>query len=151
MVEGIEHLCVQAERYALSNRKRFADVDVRACVVWSPDRVPSRVAELTVHWRVSSSARSGCGIDYRGERIGIEPLFRACHGHACDRIFAVYGYARHPVGVSRRVELDRARSICLEDAVTICDVGLAEYAERQPGVQEGSPGEGPASEDLPPN
>src|SRR5580704_2348829 len=26
MVEGIEHLCVQAERYALSNRKRFADV-----------------------------------------------------------------------------------------------------------------------------
>jgi hypothetical protein len=33
MVEGIEHLRVQTECDALSNRERLADIDVRACVV----------------------------------------------------------------------------------------------------------------------
>ena len=63
MVEGVEHLAVQAECYGFVDGDCFRDIEVGVRVMRATNQVATRVAELTIRGGIASRARSSGRID----------------------------------------------------------------------------------------
>ena len=141
MVEDIEYLRVQAKVHMLRNGNLFRQVHLGVCEMRTAHIVAAGVPELTICWRITTSAGARAGIDNRSKRIGVEPLATAGLGYARDGRLAVQRYAGNAVRI--------LRAAALEDPVVVGGVGRAEYAERQPAVQKSRFRNLPAAQHLP--
>jgi hypothetical protein len=98
MVEGVEHLRVEAQGDAVAHGELLGDVDVGVGEVGAAQGIAAAVAELAVGDGVAAGAGTGGGIDDGDEGGRVEPLLGASLGDAGVGALAVDGNARCRVG-----------------------------------------------------
>ena len=115
MVEGVEHLHIEAQRGLLPDGKTAREVDVGVGEVRAAHGVAA-CSRQTGSWRggIAACAGAGGGIDDRDEGVGIEPLPGSGNGDAGDTGFFDRAARRERGGqtAGRRPERRRCRLPC---------------------------------------
>lgn len=84
MIEQVIELRIKSKIHLFRNLKSFAYVEVGPPESRCPESIASQVAVLTVLCIRRRETSEGSGIDYRLERIRVQPLDRARQCYARD-------------------------------------------------------------------